>query len=226
MGGRATFRQQRGYVLSVFAHFVTLCSHFWGVVFFAFDVEDLTGRRVNFQFNFHVSGDIPSFCFQNTVFKLQLDPYEQSLRHVGTHVLATELSRDAIQEGLVKGRAFVAFERALELAVEEGGARGTERIPEARWRMAACLRSLGKLGMTEHELRAGDRIVLYSDGVAEEPDSTGEQFGVERTQTALRGSVTVAEDVERVMNALREFAGGEAYSDDVTVASLEITAIG
>ncbi|MCP4894253.1 MAG: hypothetical protein GY911_10635, partial [Actinomycetales bacterium] len=44
--------------------------------------------------------------------------------------------------------------------------------------------------------------------------------------TALRGSVTVAEDVERVMNALREFAGGEAYSDDVTVASLEITAIG
>lgn len=81
-------------------------------------------------------------------------------------------------------------------------------------------------GMTEHELRVGDRIVLYSDGVAEEPDSTGEQFGVERTQTALRGSVTVAEDVERVMNALREFAGGEAYSDDVTVASLEITAIG
>ena len=44
------------------------------------------------------------------VFKLQLDPYEQSLRHVGTHVLATELSRDAIQEGLAKGRAFVAFD--------------------------------------------------------------------------------------------------------------------
>ena len=81
-------------------------------------------------------------------------------------------------------------------------------------------------GMTEHELKAGDRIVLYSDGVAEEPDSTGEQFGVERTQAALRGSVTVAEDVERVMTALREFAGGEAYSDDVTVASLEITAVG
>jgi hypothetical protein len=44
------------------------------------------------------------------VFKLQLDPYEQSLRHAGTHVLATELSRDAIQEGLAKGRAFVAFD--------------------------------------------------------------------------------------------------------------------
>ena len=44
------------------------------------------------------------------VFKLQLDPYQQSLRHVGTHVLAMELSRDAIQEGLAKGRAFVAFD--------------------------------------------------------------------------------------------------------------------
>ena len=81
-------------------------------------------------------------------------------------------------------------------------------------------------GMTEHGLEAGDRIVLYSDGVAEEPDSTGDQFGVERTRAALAGSRAVGEDVERVMTALREFAGGEAYSDDVTVASLEITAIG
>ena len=62
------------------------------------------------------------------VFKLQLDPYEQSLRHVGTHVLATELSRDAIQEGLVKGRAFVAFDwiadaRGFDFHAEEGNGR-------------------------------------------------------------------------------------------------------
>jgi len=44
------------------------------------------------------------------VFSLQLDPYQQSLRHVGTHVLATELTRDAIQEALVAGRAFVGFD--------------------------------------------------------------------------------------------------------------------
>jgi PHP domain len=62
------------------------------------------------------------------VFKLQLDPYEQSLRHVGTHVLATELSREAIQEGLVKGRAFVAFDwiadaRGFDFHAEEGNGR-------------------------------------------------------------------------------------------------------
>ena len=44
------------------------------------------------------------------VFSLQLDRYENSLRHVGTHVLARELSRDAIQEALEAGRAFVAFD--------------------------------------------------------------------------------------------------------------------
>lgn len=46
----------------------------------------------------------------DVVFSLQLDPYENSLRHVGTHVLATALTRDAIEEALQAGRAFVAFD--------------------------------------------------------------------------------------------------------------------
>jgi hypothetical protein len=44
------------------------------------------------------------------LFRLQLDPYECSLRHVGTHVLAEELSRDGIFAALEAGRAFVAFD--------------------------------------------------------------------------------------------------------------------
>lgn len=46
----------------------------------------------------------------DTVFKMQLDPYENSLRHVGTHILARELTRDAVSEALEHGRAFVAFD--------------------------------------------------------------------------------------------------------------------
>jgi transcriptional regulator with XRE-family HTH domain len=52
------------------------------------------------------------------------------------------------------GRAFVAFEKALE--VVDGSADGperSERAAEARWRMAAALKALGKLTMCEHELR-------------------------------------------------------------------------
>jgi tetratricopeptide (TPR) repeat protein len=52
------------------------------------------------------------------------------------------------------GRAFVTYERALEVA--EAGSDPVvraERTAEARWRMACALKTLGKLYMTEQELR-------------------------------------------------------------------------
>jgi hypothetical protein len=44
------------------------------------------------------------------LFQAQLDPYENSLRHVGTHLLLRELSEKAVREALEAGRAFVAFD--------------------------------------------------------------------------------------------------------------------
>lgn len=44
------------------------------------------------------------------LFGLQLDPYENSLRHVGTHLLLTEFSEKGVREALGAGRAFVAFD--------------------------------------------------------------------------------------------------------------------
>src|SRR5581483_8030572 len=40
----------------------------------------------------------------------RLDPYECSLRHVGTHLLLSELSEKAVWDALEAGRAFVAFD--------------------------------------------------------------------------------------------------------------------
>jgi tetratricopeptide (TPR) repeat protein len=52
------------------------------------------------------------------------------------------------------GPAYVTFERALEVAQAIGeAAQGSEMCTEARWRMACALKALGKLYMTEHELR-------------------------------------------------------------------------
>jgi transcriptional regulator with XRE-family HTH domain len=52
------------------------------------------------------------------------------------------------------GRAFVTYERALEVADQEPEElRAGEMAAEARWRMATALKALGKLYMTEHELR-------------------------------------------------------------------------
>jgi hypothetical protein len=44
------------------------------------------------------------------IFRLVLDPYENSLRHVGTHLCLTELSEKAVWQALKAGRAYVAFD--------------------------------------------------------------------------------------------------------------------
>jgi len=52
------------------------------------------------------------------------------------------------------GRAFVTYERALEVAATiENPDKAVEMSAEARWRMACALKALGKLYMTEQELR-------------------------------------------------------------------------
>lgn len=60
----------------------------------------------------------------DTVFQLQLDPYENSLRHVGTHLLVTELTREGVWQALDSGRTFVAFDgladsRGFEFRLED-----------------------------------------------------------------------------------------------------------
>ncbi len=44
------------------------------------------------------------------LFRLLFDRYENSLRHVGTHLLLSEFSEKAVRESLEAGRAFVAFD--------------------------------------------------------------------------------------------------------------------
>ncbi len=50
------------------------------------------------------------------LFELRLDRYEHSLRHVGTHLLMKELTRNAVWEALEAGRAFVAFDWLADAA--------------------------------------------------------------------------------------------------------------
>src|SRR5262249_3315041 len=46
----------------------------------------------------------------DVVFQIQLDPYENSLRHVGTHLLMPDLTEKSVWDALEAGRAFVAFD--------------------------------------------------------------------------------------------------------------------
>ena len=46
----------------------------------------------------------------DVIYSLFLDRYENSLRHVGTHLLLKDLSEQSVRECLDAGRAFVAFD--------------------------------------------------------------------------------------------------------------------
>lgn len=70
------------------------------------------------------------------------------------------------------------------------------------------------------ELTPGDRIVLYSDGVTEQVSPSGEEFGRDRLIEALHASADEGDDVRRIIDALRTFAGGQRWADDASAASV------
>jgi sigma-B regulation protein RsbU (phosphoserine phosphatase) len=68
-------------------------------------------------------------------------------------------------------------------------------------------------GSESIELRAGDRIVAYTDGVTEGLNARGEAFGEERLQTMIRGGA----DAEAIAGAVREWRDEKSEADDVTL---------
>jgi len=73
-------------------------------------------------------------------------------------------------------------------------------------------------------LGQGDRLIIFSDGVEEQRNAEGEMLGGARVSAALQGSQSCSEDVERLMNCLKQHANGVKYSDDVTIASAALEA--
>ena len=81
--------------------------------------------------------------------------------------------------------------------------------------------------LNECELRAGDELYLYTDGVTEATDAAGGLFGEERllkafAEPAQRTASGVCGAVKR---AIEEFVNGEPQSDDITMLSLRLRAL-
>jgi sigma-B regulation protein RsbU (phosphoserine phosphatase) len=62
------------------------------------------------------------------------------------------------------------------------------------------------------QLKAGDRIVLATDGVTEAESTDGEFFGEERLEAALAGST-----IEGVLSKVESFMAGAPPNDDFTM---------
>jgi sigma-B regulation protein RsbU (phosphoserine phosphatase) len=80
-------------------------------------------------------------------------------------------------------------------------------FPEATYESAAL------------ELKAGDVLVLYSDGVTEARDAADEEFGEERLESFLRKNRSMDPEalVDALIRTVHEFSKDGKPGDDVTV---------
>ena len=75
------------------------------------------------------------------------------------------------------------------------------------------------------DLKAGDRLFLHSDGIYEERDPSGEQFGRERMRTAIENtrSMSLQASIDALINETVMWKGTENLSDDISIVAFEIT---
>ncbi len=75
-------------------------------------------------------------------------------------------------------------------------------------------------------LAPGSRVVLFSDGLIEQTNLDGEEFGLERAMEVLRGCSSCDDDVAGLHEAVIAYAGTDSLEDDLTIASVEFGADG
>lgn len=73
------------------------------------------------------------------------------------------------------------------------------------------------------ELRAGDLLAIYSDGVTDAQNEAEEEFGSERLVEVLKrhAAASAAEVVDRVFEAIDAFAGSAPQFDDITMLAMK-----
>ena len=74
------------------------------------------------------------------------------------------------------------------------------------------------------DVRPGDLLFFYTDGLVDAESATGDVFGAERLQTLLSRAQAHGIDavLERVEDAVREFRGGAEPMDDATMMALRL----
>jgi sigma-B regulation protein RsbU (phosphoserine phosphatase) len=75
----------------------------------------------------------------------------------------------------------------------------------------------------EIELRPGDILAIYSDGISEAQSSTDDEFGPEGVEACVRAlrEKPAAEILRLLEQSLFEFAAGRPFSDDRTAVILK-----
>jgi Na+/proline symporter len=76
----------------------------------------------------------------------------------------------------------------------------------------------------ETEIASGDLLILFTDGLTEAENRTGDFFGEERLEELLREYhlLPTGEIIDRIMEQARLFTGTRSFRDDVTIVLMKI----
>jgi sigma-B regulation protein RsbU (phosphoserine phosphatase) len=73
-------------------------------------------------------------------------------------------------------------------------------------------------------LRAGDLVVMYTDGVTEATNSQNEEYGRERLATLVEGALHTPQEVVReIRESVEIFGEDKPLEDDTTVVVCRVT---
>jgi len=80
------------------------------------------------------------------------------------------------------------------------------------------------LKSVELQLRPGDVVVLYTDGVTEAMNENDEEYGVERLTACVEAEKTRSskEIIDALVRDITKFAGARAQHDDITIMVLKV----
>jgi sigma-B regulation protein RsbU (phosphoserine phosphatase) len=89
--------------------------------------------------------------------------------------------------------------------------------------MPVGLMDSADFAVAEHQLASGDKVVIYSDGVTEAQNATGEFFGKKRLRStiAAEAGASCARIHDALQEAVTAFTEGTPQSDDITLVVLE-----
>jgi len=74
--------------------------------------------------------------------------------------------------------------------------------------------------VSEFYLNAGDTLILYTDGVIEAKNATGEQFSLQRLMKLVTQDKSVNEILDATMSSLLDFSRNVEQHDDITILAL------
>ena len=79
-----------------------------------------------------------------------------------------------------------------------------------------------KFGQRQLEMKAGETLLVYTDGVTEAMNPKRELFGEERLKDAVRGQAHLSPEslTQRVVGEVARFANGAEPSDDITLLAI------